>query len=80
MKKTEYQKQYRKSYKNKNKIISFPVTISYFQELEKRAAYFDITINSYTKKIIISFLKDKPLNILNLEQKKFISDYIHISR
>lgn len=76
----KYQKEYKKSYNSQNKIVTFPLSVAFHNELKRRAIYLDLKTNSYAKKIITSFLNDKPLNILSQEQKEFISEYIHISR
>jgi hypothetical protein len=76
----DYQKHYRKSYKQKNKIISFPLNNAFYEELKRRSIYLDATPNTYAKNILTNYLNDSPLQILSYEQKEFISDYIRISR
>ena len=75
-----YQKEYKKSYKDKNKIVTFPLSTAFHSELHRRAIYLDIKTNSYAKSIITSFLNNNTPNILSYEQKEFINDYIRISR
>lgn len=80
MKNTDYQEKYKKSYNDKNKIVTFPLSVAFFDELRKRAMYLDLKTNSYAKSIITSFLNNSTPKILSYEQKEFINDYIRISR
>ena len=80
MSKTNYQKEYKKSYKQKNKIVTFPLSIAFYDELKRRAIYLDVKTNSYAKNIITAFLNNSTLKILTYEQKEFIDEYIRISR
>lgn len=80
MKNTDYQKEYKKSYNDKNKIVTFPLSVAFFDELRKRAMYLDLKTNSYAKSIITAFLNNSTPKILSFEQKEFINDYIRISR
>ncbi|WP_298753780.1 hypothetical protein [uncultured Arcobacter sp.] len=80
MSKTNYQKEYKKSYKQKNKIVTFPLSIAFYDELKKRAIYLDLKTNSYAKNIITTFLNNSTPKILTYEQKEFINEYIRISR
>jgi hypothetical protein len=76
----DYQKEYKKSYNDKNKIITFPLSVAFYDELKKRATYLDLKTNSYSKSIITTFLNNSTPKILSYEQKEFINDYIRISR
>lgn len=80
MKNKDYQKDYKKSYNDKNKIVTFPLSVAFFDELRKRAMYLDIQTNSYAKSIITTFLNNSTTKTLSYEQKEFINDYIRISR
>lgn len=75
-----YQKEYRKSYNEKNKIITFPLSMAFHDELRRRAIILDMKVNSYTKSIITAFLNNSTPKMLTSEQKEFISEYIRISR
>lgn len=75
-----YQKAYRKSYNEKNKIITFPLSMAFHDELRRRAIILDMKVNSYTKSIITAFLNNSTPKMLTSEQKEFISEYIRISR
>lgn len=77
---TNYQKEYKKSYKLKNKIITFPLTNIFYEELRKRSIYFDLSVNSYSKHIITNFLNDEKNPLLTKEKAQFLQQYIHISR
>jgi len=80
MKKKDYQKEYKKSYNQKNKIITFPLSVAFYDELKRRAIFLDLKTNSYAKSIVTSYLNNNTLNILSYEQKEFIGEYIRISR
>lgn len=80
MKNTDYQEKYKKSYNDKNKIVTFPLSVAFFDELRKRAMYLDLKTNSYAKSIITAFLNNSTPKTLSYEQKEFINDYIRISR
>lgn len=80
MKKQDYQKEYKKSYKQKNKIVTFPLSVAFHNELKRRAIYLDVKTNSYAKGIITAFLNNSTPKILSYEQKEFINEYIRISR
>jgi hypothetical protein len=76
----DYQKKYKKSYNSKNKIVTFPLSIAFHDELKRRAIYLDLKTNSYAKSIITTFLNNSTPKILSYEQKEFINEYIRISR
>ena len=80
MNKKNYQKEYKKSYNQKNKIVTFPLSIAFYDELKRRAIFLDLKTNSYAKSIITTFLNNNTPKTLSLEQKEFISEYIRISR
>jgi len=80
MKNRDYQEKYKKSYNDKNKIVTFPLSVAFFDELRKRAIYLDLKTNSYAKSIITAFLNNSTPKTLSFEQKEFINDYIRISR
>ena len=80
MKKKDYQKEYKKSYNQKNKIVTFPLSVAFYDELKRRAIFLDLKTNSYAKSIVTSYLNNNTLNILSYEQKEFIGEYIRISR
>jgi len=75
-----YQKEYKKSYNDKNKIVTFPLSVAFYDELKRRAFYLDVKTNSYAKNIITTFLNNNTPKTLSYEQKEFINDYIRISR
>lgn len=80
MNKQDYQKEYKKSYNQKNKIVTFPLSVAFYDELKRRAIFLDLKTNSYAKSIITTFLNNDTPKTLSLEQKEFISEYIRISR
>lgn len=80
MSKQDYQKEYKKSYNSKNKIVTFPLSVAFHNELKRRAIYLDLKTNSYAKSIITTFLNNNTPKTLSYEQKEFINDYIRISR
>ncbi len=76
----DYQKEYKKGYKEKNKFITFPLSNIFYDELYKRSVYYDVAINSYAKSIITNFLNSGSPQSLSKEQVAFIKDYMQISR
>ncbi len=76
----EYQKQYKKSYNMKNKIVTFPLKNIFYEELRKKSIYFDLSVNSYAKYIITNFLNGKTSQMLSKEKSDFVNEYIRISR
>lgn len=80
MNNANYQKEYKKQYLDKNKIVTFPLSNAFYTELKKRAYYLDIKPNTYAKHIVTEFLNNNIFKTLSSEQKQFISEYIHISR
>lgn len=80
MENTDYQKEYKKLYKQKNKIVTFPLSNAFYEELKKRAIFLDLKTNSYAKNIITEYLNNNILKTLSHEQKEYIREYIHISR
>lgn len=77
---TNYQNEYKKNYNLKNKIVTFPLSNAFYNELKRRAVISDVKTNSYAKNIITTFLNNNVPNTLSAEQKEFIKEYIHISR
>jgi len=75
-----YQRKYKKQYNEKNKIVTFPLSNAFYNELKKRAIIVDIKTNSYAKHIVCEFLNNNVLKTLSLEKKEYIREYIHISR
>jgi hypothetical protein len=75
-----YQKDYKKVYNQKNKIVTIPLSNAFYDELRRRAIITDIKTNAYAKNIVTSFLNNNVLNTLSKEKKEFIQEYIHISR
>ncbi len=80
MNRKEYQRNYKIFYKQKNKIVTFPLSNAFYKQLKKRANFAKVKSNTYAKNIVISFLNNSKLKTLSPEQKEFISKYIHISR
>ncbi len=77
---SNYQKEYKKQYKKKNKIITFPLSNAFYTQLKTKAIISDISVNSYAKYILIEYLNNNTFKPLSTEQKKYISEYIQISR
>lgn len=76
----DYQSEYKKQYVQKNKIVTFPLSNAFYNELKRRAIIVDLKTNSYSKNIVTSFLNNNVPKTLSKEQKEFIQQYIHISR
>lgn len=75
-----YQNEYKKIYKQKNKIVTFPLSNIFYEELRKRAFINDLKTNSFAKSVITSYLNNTKLDLLTKEKKELISEYIRISR
>ncbi len=60
MNNTNYQKTYKKQYSEKNKIVTFPLSNAFYDELKKRAFINDTKINSFAKTIITNHLNSHP--------------------
>ncbi len=80
MNNTNYQKTYKKQYSEKNKIVTFPLSNAFYDELKKRAFINDTKINSFAKTIITNHLNSSVPNIISKEKKELIQEYIRISR
>lgn len=76
----DYQSEYKKQYVQKNKIVTFPLSNAFYNELKRRAIIVDSKPNSYAKNIVTSYLNNNVLKTITLEEKEFIREYIHISR
>lgn len=76
----DYQSEYKKQYVQKNKIVTFPLSNAFYNELKRRAIIVDSKPNSYAKNIVTSYLNNEVLKTITLEEKEFIREYIHISR
>ena len=74
----EYQKQYKQRYKQKNKIITFPLHNKLYEDLTQRANYFNLTTNSYVKKLLIE-LWQKPSYQISIDKERYLQEYINIS-
>lgn len=75
-----YQQNYKKQYREHNKIVSFPLKNIFYDELHKRSIYYDLSINSYAKHIVTNFLNQGSVSLLTNESKSYLDEYIRISR
>lgn len=75
-----YQREYKKLYNSKNKIVTFPLSNAFYEELKNRAVITDVKTNSYAKYIVTEYLNNNTYKVLTEEQTKYIKEYIHISR
>jgi hypothetical protein len=75
-----YQENYKKLYKQKNKIVTIPLKNAYYDELKRRSLYYDLSVNTYAKNIITNFLNEDTTSLISPAQKEYISKYIQISR
>jgi hypothetical protein len=75
-----YQKEYKQSYKQKNKIVTFPLSNIFYEQLRKKSIYYDLTVNSYTKTIVTNFLNSDTSGLLSTDRANYIQEYIRISR
>lgn len=80
MNKNNYQKAYKKSYKEINKIVTFPVKNAFYDELHRRSILHDLSVNAYSKTIVMNFLSTERISIFTKEEQEYINQYIRISR
>lgn len=80
MNSTNYQKSYKKQYVEKNKIITFPLSNAFYDELKKRAFINDIKINTFAKSVITSYLNNSVATFISKEKKEMIQEYMRVSR
>jgi len=76
----DYQKRYKESYKQKNKIVTFPLSNIFYEELRKRSIYYDLSVNSYTKHLVTDFLNNNTNTLLTKDRVAYIDEYIRITR
>ena len=76
----EYQKEYRKEYALKKKIVTFPLDYAFFQELSRRSKIIDTSVNSFAKNIVTTYLNNEKPIVLTDYQTQQIDQYIKISR
>jgi hypothetical protein len=76
----DYQKNYKKKYNELNKIVAFPLKKPFYDELNRRSLYYDLSVNTYAKNIITNSLNEDTISIISPIQKEYISNYIQISR
>ncbi len=75
-----YQKEYKRSYKQKNKIVTFPLSNIFYEELRKRSIYYDLSVNAYAKHIVTNFLNSDSTALLSKDRAQYIQEYIRITR
>lgn len=80
MSNTDYKSEYKKRYNEKNKIVTFPLSNAFYNELKKRAFINDLKTNSFAKFIMTSYLNNNVPDVLAKEKKELINEYIRISR
>ena len=76
----EYQSEYKKEYALKKKIVTFPLDNSFYKELSRRSKIIDISVNSFAKNIVTTYLNNEKPIILTDYQTQQINQYIRISR
>jgi len=77
---SDYQKEYKKKYNQENKIITFPLKKPFYDELNKRSLYFDLSVNAYTKTLVTNALNEETISLISTTQKEYVAKYIQISR
>lgn len=75
-----YQKEYMKNYKKKNKLLTCVLANKQYELLAKKSSYYDLTINAYAKQILTKFLNHNHELPLTKDRVDFIKQYIRISR
>lgn len=76
----EYQKEYKKEYALKKKIVTFPLDNAFFNELSRRSKIIDTSVNSFAKTVVTTYLNNEKPMILTSYQTEQINQYIRISR
>jgi hypothetical protein len=76
----DYQKEYKKRYNEKNKIITFPLSNIFYEQLRAKSIYFDLSTNTFAKKVVTDFLNNDSSLPLPKEKLDLINEYIRISR
>lgn len=77
---SDYQTNYKKQYKEKNKIVTIPLRNIYYEQLKRRSLFYDLSVNTYAKNIITNSLNEDTTSLISPIQKEYISKYIQISR
>ena len=81
MDRSEYLKAYKKyHYSKTRKIVTFPLLLAEFKELEARAEKVGMSTNTMAKEVVLAFLENSTFSVLTTEKKKLINDYVRISR
>lgn len=81
MKNENYQKEYKQKYLREKKIVTFPLTNIFYEQLKKSAILSDTSANTQAKNIVTSHLTKTDLpKELSVEKKKYIQEYMRISR
>ncbi len=75
-----YQKTYKKSYKEINKFVTFPIKNIFYEELRKRSFLHDLSVNAYSKTIVTNFLSTERISVFTKEEQEYVNQYIRISR
>jgi len=75
-----YQQEYKKHYKEKKAIITFPLERSLYDELLNFSNNYGITPNSAVKQVVIHFLNGTRPSFLTQEEYNLVREYTHISR
>jgi len=75
-----YQSEYKKEYALKKKIVTFPLDNAFYQELSRRSKIIDISVNSFAKSVVTTYLNNEKPIVLTDYQTQQINQYIRISR
>ncbi len=80
MSNNNYQKTYKKSYKQVNKFVTFPIKNIFYDEIRRRSILHDLSVNAYAKTIVTNFLSTERISVFTKEEQEYINQYIRISR
>lgn len=76
----EYQKNYKQQYNMENRIVTFPLKKEFYNELLRKSVFYDLSVNTYCKTIVLNSLNNDTTMPLTSAEQEHISKYIHISR
>ena len=80
MSNNNYQKTYKKSYKEINKFVTFPIKNIFYDEIRRRSILHDLSVNAYAKTIVTNFLSTERISVFTKEEQEYVNQYIRISR
>jgi hypothetical protein len=80
MDREEYQKHYRKYYRTRKRVISFPLENDEYEKLLLFANSRNISANKLTRELVVNFVNANNAPIISKRQEEMIAEYIRVSR